>query len=154
MDTDMEVRRLVQEDKSDLAAHLLGLDEDGLRCRFMGRCSPESRSAYAAGLDMNAVLVFGGFMDNHLVGVAEVHPFGDEGRAELALSVDASKRGHGIGAFLLAKALQEAARNGLLLIEARCLPLNRAMLALMRRHKAVTNMMGGCEAISEIPLTA
>ena len=154
MDVGLQVRRLGEADRASIAAHLLGLDEDGLRCRFMGRCTREARQAYAASMDLDTVLAFGGFMGDRLVGIAEVHPFGDAGRAELALSVDVSARGHGIGTSLLAQALQAAASSGLRHVEARCMPLNRAMRSLMNRRMAATRVLGPDEAVAEIALAA
>lgn len=148
------VHRLHNADKNILTAHLLGMDEDGLRCRFLGGCSPEARRDYAERLDLSRVAMMGAFdASENLLGVVEIHPVTAQ-TAELAISVVRECRGQGIGRLLMDAALVQARCMGICCLEARCLPLNGPMRRLMASRTALTTIVDVDEALSRLEIAA
>jgi len=102
----------------------------------------------------------GYFVGEDMRGVAELSPFappyGCEGEA--AFSVEAPHRLRGVGTALFRRLLLAARNRGLRTIHVRCLPHNRAMQALARRHGARIvfsgdETLGRVEAAPATPLS-
>ncbi|GAA4039463.1 bifunctional GNAT family N-acetyltransferase/acetate--CoA ligase family protein [Nonomuraea soli] len=70
-------------------------------------------------------------MKGRLVAVAEYIPSGHE-RADLAILIDDSAQGHGLGTLLLEHVALDAAEHGVRLLVAEVLPENRPMIRVLR----------------------
>ena len=68
----VEIRRLWPSDKESFRDHLLRLDARSRHWRFGGGMSDEFLVQYAENCFGKGDLVFGAFLDKHLVGAAEL----------------------------------------------------------------------------------
>ena len=130
------IRPLGRADLPEVRAHLLSLDAAGRACRFRGAVSSERVAAYADRLDPDQVLLLGAFVGGHLLGLAELHPAGADGSAEVALSVLPAVRGAGLGGRLLREAMAWAPTRGIRVLLLEGEGDNVALLRLLARHGA------------------
>ena len=115
-------RRLTATDRGAYAQHLRGLSHADRRARFHGECSDRLIDARSREIDFSLCIVIGCFLEGRLAGVAEVCTSAGEQRskAELALSVDAVFRNHGIATELTRLALDEARTRGITDLQVLC----------------------------------
>lgn len=142
------VRRIGPGDVELLRAHLLRLDPESRRARFTGAVSDAYLEAYAERALRSDGLVIGYRDAGAIRGVAELQAI-DGTRAEAAFSVEAPLRRRGIGRALFHRVLLAARNRGARTIHLRCLPQNRAMQALARRHGARL-VFDGDEMLGEV----
>jgi len=130
------IRPLGPIDLPEIRQHFLSLDAAGRACRFHGAVSEDTVRAYADRLDPDQVLLLGAFSAGRLLGLAEIHPVGADGMAEVALSVLPDARGAGLGSRLLTEALAWAPSRGIktLLLESET--DNAALTCLLARTGA------------------
>jgi len=128
------IRRLWPSDVEALQAHLLRLDPETRRSRFCGAVSEAYLERYAQAALQGEGLVLGFVRGGEIRGAAELH--GDGGWAEAAFSVETAERRRGVGSSLFRRVVLAARNRGVRTIQLRCLPHNRAMQALARRHGA------------------
>lgn len=129
------VRRLWPGDIGLASAHLLRLDPDSRRSRFTGTVSDAYLERYAHEALASDGLVLGYRLGEAVRGMAELQMTGPD-RAEAAFSVEAGHRRRGVGRALFRRLLLAARNRGARTIHLRCLPHNRAMQELARRHGA------------------
>jgi RimJ/RimL family protein N-acetyltransferase len=142
------VRRLWPGDLALVREHLLRLDADSRRSRFTGAVSDAFLEAHAERALLSGGLVLGYRVGDALRGVAELQMV-DDARAEAAFSVETSYRRRGVGAALFRRILLGARNRGARTVHLRCLPHNRAMQALARRHGARL-VFDGDEMLGEV----
>lgn len=118
-----------------LVEHLTGLDDKGRHDRFNGVLDTDGIADYARRCIHPGVMVIAAQKDGHVIGIAELHPANME-IAEVAFSVDAKWRGHGIGAALFALILEAAWSRGLASLEITTHADNDAMKKLARKFGA------------------
>ena len=141
-----EVRRLWPADAPQFRDHMLRLDPNSRHQRFGGGMSDDFVAHYAENCFGKGDLVFGAFVDGHLVGAAELRsseaiwaeqaPFQRHRHAEAAFSVEASYRRRGIGEQLFARVETAASNHGVETIEIVCMPDNTSMIRLAAKFKA------------------
>jgi GNAT superfamily N-acetyltransferase len=140
------IRKLLPTEFSLYAEHLLSLETVDRYSWCSGSVSCEIISRRIEKLDWSRVVLIGAFDGNRLAGVAELctdRAFWP-GNAELALSVDRSVQGCGIGGRLARRALTVARNRGISSVHMLCLSSNRRIQALGRRFGGtVTVEMGG-----------
>jgi len=132
------IRKLFATDMPLFRDHLLRLDADSRRNRFIGGVSDAFIERYAARCFARGAVVFGYIVDGELRGAAELHP-GDEGdaeTAEAAFSVEPGLRRRGVGRELFAHLIRCARAYGVRHLRMNCLAHNRAMQALARSFQA------------------
>ena len=142
----IEIRRLWKSDLEEYYSHLLRLDLRSRRFRFAGGTSDEAVRTYAEGCFGPGDLIYGAFVNNALVGVAELRSpaniwfSGSHNnkhiRAEVAFSVELEYQRCGIGEKLFNRIQQAASNHGVETIELMCLAENIGMRNLARKFKA------------------
>lgn len=131
-------RKLSLADHGAFEAHLLALDAESRRSRFGMVTTDAFLADYAARcITLNAT-IHGAFLDQDLIGVAELRPIGGifTEDAELAFSVRTEHRNRGVGSALFGKVLRSARNRGFLRLHMSCLRHNAPMRALARKHAA------------------
>ena len=118
--------------------HLLRLDPDSRRNRFVGTVSDEFVRDYAElsfGID---AIIHGFFVDGALRGAAELRPIGVPiaREAEAAFSIEKPWQSHGVGSVLLERTLLAARNRGLKFLHMACLADNKRMQQLARKFDA------------------
>lgn len=131
-------RKLLPVDHTAFEAHLLALDPESRRSRFGMAANDAFLEQYAARcITLNAI-IHGAFLDDRLIGVAELRPLGTlfSGEAEIAFSVEAGWRNCGIGTELFARTLRSARNRGYERLYMSCLRHNAPMRSLARKFSA------------------
>lgn len=122
-------RRLGAADRAARLAHLARLGGEARRARFLG-----AAPAHAA---PEPALALGAWIDGRLRGVAELHLLPSRpGTAELAISVEPSFQGRGLGGALLGRLIVLARNRGIRRILSFCSESNARLSALLRRAGA------------------
>ncbi|HKG82541.1 MAG TPA: GNAT family N-acetyltransferase [Beijerinckiaceae bacterium] len=139
------IRRLWRADLEHYRAHLLRLDPQTRRDRFSGAVADDFLDRYAERAFAEDRILIGYFAGAELRGVAELYRFAPPhgGEGEAAFSVETAHRLRGVGTALFRRLLLAARNRGIRTIHVRCLPHNRAMQALARRHGARVSFEGG-----------
>lgn len=117
-----------------LAAHLLRLDPEERRTRFLASIGEAGIRAHAARADPLALVVFA--PDGVWRGVAELYRGAGPGVAEIAVSVEHGWQNRGFGATLTARATQLARAAGLWDVRLICLRRNLPMLRIAEKLAA------------------
>lgn len=141
-----EIRRLWAADMPEFRAHLLRLDPTSRHQRFGGGMSDDFLRHYAEKCFGTGDLIFGAFLDGHIVGAAELRsneaiwaeqaPFQRHRHAEAAFSVENAYRRRGIGEQLFGRIESAASNHGVETIDIVCLPDNVGMIRLAQKFKA------------------
>jgi len=131
-DVMLRIRQLRSADSHAIEQHLLGLAPMDRRARFLGNLADEAISAYVRRLNPYRAVLIGAFdPSERLVGLAEAHPTDVLGRVELAVSIDATFRHHGLGQRLVTRALALAFVHGAESAELNFISGNRLVIALV-----------------------
>lgn len=129
------IRKLLPTEADRLRAHFLKLDPEGRRLRFGALLSDGAVGDYVERIDWLRSLQLGWFEAGELRGLAQLAwteilwPH----EAELATSVEAAWRDHGIASTLVARALLAARNRGIRRITMMCLAENAPMLHIARK---------------------
>lgn len=144
------IRLLGPGDIEEVERHLLSLDPADRYARFHSGMSDWTIAAYARRLDpARAVLV--GALDRaagRLLGLAEAHPADAPGTVEMAVTVDPSCRGRGLGQRLVATALARAFADGAETAEFLFTRSNAALASLAAALGARVDVLQGYAAVS------
>jgi GNAT superfamily N-acetyltransferase len=132
------IRRLWPADRSRILDHLLRLDPEDRALRFCHATGDAFISSYCDRIDWLGATMLGVFVDGELRGVAELIRIRNvwPPTAELALSVEGPYQDHGIGSALLRHALVRARNRLIGTVYMICLPENRQMQHIARKHAA------------------
>lgn len=154
------IRRLWRSDLDAYRDHLLRLDARTRRDRFSGAVADSFLEAYAERAFAEDRIILGYVVADEVRGVAELCPFAPpyQREGEAAFSVEAPYRLRGIGTALFRRMILIARNRGMRTLHVRCLPHNRAMQALARRHGAelvfeVDEATGRVEAAPATPFS-
>ncbi len=131
-------RKLLPTDHPAFEAHLLALDPESRRARFGMAANDTFLEQYATRcITLNAI-IHGAFLDNRMIGAAELRPLGElfTAEAEIAFSVEADWRNCGIGTALFARTLRSARNRSFVRLYMSCLRHNAPMRALARKFAA------------------
>ncbi len=120
--------------RSQLLDHLMRLDPEARRLRFMGAVGPAGIAAHVARVAPLALVVHA--PDGRWRGCAELHPGYSPMGAEIAVSVERDWQNRGIGAALTAEAGREARRMGRCDIRLTCLRHNTPMMRIAQALSA------------------
>jgi GNAT superfamily N-acetyltransferase len=124
MDLPGSIQRLRATERGRVREHLLRLDAEDRQLRFGGHMSTARIAAYCSELDFSRALVLGSLVEGEVRGVGEL---------KIAISVERSFQGRGVGSKLLRR-LVVAARNRLFeRLYMVCLIDNGRMVRLARR---------------------
>ena len=108
------LRRLRRDRCRDYQRHLQRLDTVDRARRFHAYQGDAAIAAHCGTLDLSRTIVIGAFAKGELRGAVEVHPPARPGAsAELAISVERTYRGTGLGRALFRRALNEAQDRGI-----------------------------------------
>jgi GNAT superfamily N-acetyltransferase len=147
-------RKLLPDEQSAFEAHLLALDPESRRSRFGMAANDSFLEQYAARcLTLNAI-IHGAFLDDRMVGVAELRPLGVlfSGDAEIAFSVATEWRNCGIGTDLFARTLRSARNRGFSRLYMSCQRQNAPMRTLAKKFTAeILVDLGESVALVEAP---
>jgi GNAT superfamily N-acetyltransferase len=141
-----EIRRLWLSDADQFRDHMLRLDANSRHQRFGGGMSDDFVANYAEHCFGQGDLVYGAYLDGHLVGAAELRsseaiwaeqaPFQRHLHAEAAFSVESAYRRRGIGEQLFRRIQSAASNHGVETIDIVCVPDNVGMIRLANKFKA------------------
>jgi GNAT superfamily N-acetyltransferase len=149
------VRTLRQQEELPLLRdHLLRLDSDSRRDRFHGLMDDGFIERYAAKCAEDGTVIIAYLEDGVVRGAAELHPpdQSEGSLPEIAFSVEATARRHGVGSFLFTKLIAEARSRGYRSLRITTGAQNEAMRALARKFGAHLSFRHG-ESTGSIDLT-
>ncbi len=109
------------------AKHLMGLDAQARRMRFMGSVSDQTITDYASRAPENDCVI-GAWDGDRLIGAIHLTTTGSD-EFEIGVSVDVDLRGRGIGKKLIQHGIEWGTRRGMNRLKSLCLPYNMAMRA-------------------------
>lgn len=154
MDTSGVIRRLATFERDRIRDHLLRLGDEDRHLRFGGHATLERIDTHCAGLDLGRVVVVGYMVAGAARGVGELRPLpGAWPRAaEVAISVERSFQGQGVGSALLRRLTLAARNRWIRRIHMLCLLDNGRMVRLARRLDSRLSFdQGQIEASFELP---
>lgn len=149
------VRTLSQHEELPLLRdHLLRLDPASRRDRFNGFIDGGFIERYAARCAADGTVVIAYFEEGVVRGAAELHPpeQSPDSQPEIAFSVEASVRRHGVGSILFRKLIAEARLKGYRNLRITTGAQNEAMRALANKFGAHLTFRHG-EFTGSIDLT-
>ncbi len=134
-----EIRRLTKSDLPQMKAHFLRLSQTQRRLRFGNAVNDNFLVRYAETVFDSVSLVYGAFIGDDLVGVAEIRglPSTWTMTAEAALSVDEKWQNRKIGNALLQRLIATAQNRGVKQLCMICLKDNRKMQHLASKYEAI-----------------
>jgi RimJ/RimL family protein N-acetyltransferase len=132
------VRTLRRQELPLLRDHLLRLDAESRRDRFHGFMDDSFIERYAAKCADDGTVIIAYFQDGVVRGAAELHPpdQSDDSVPEIAFSVEARVRRHGVGSFLFTQLIAEARARGYHSLRITTSAQNEAMRALAKKFGA------------------
>jgi GNAT superfamily N-acetyltransferase len=142
------VRALYAHESHMIGDHLLRLDDIDRWLRFCYTASDAQIRDYVSRIDWGRSLIIGAVRDEHLLGIAEVlfDRAASPRHAEIAVSVDRTARGHGLGRHLIDVAVDHASVRGVAGIS----------LCFMRQNCAIQQIirsLGGCIDMMDMTAT-
>jgi RimJ/RimL family protein N-acetyltransferase len=129
------IRKLWVGETATYRDHLLRLDPQSRRARFGGHVSETFIRDFADKTNLLDTFVHGFFINGRMCGCGELRPDG-RGAAEVAFSLEHGFQGYGIGSALLGRTILAARNRGIRTLHMSCLPENRAMQEVARKHHA------------------
>lgn len=149
------VRRIGYDERHELKHHLLRLSACQRRMRFNGGVSDEFIAAYCRGVPGARSMVVGHYADDTLRGAAELFMLTDNAprrSCEIALSVEESHQGRGVGTELVNRMLVLASNRRVRTIRVLYGHGNKRMANIARRFGAAVNTDGSqSEAVIRVP---
>lgn len=149
------VRRIGYDERDELKRHLLRLTAYQRRMRFNGSVSDEFIGAYCRGVPGARSMIVGYYAHGTLRGAAELFMLTDNAprrSCEIALSVEASHRGRGVGTELVSRMLVLASNRRVRTMHVLYLHGNKRMENIARRFGAAVNTDGSqSEAVISVP---
>jgi RimJ/RimL family protein N-acetyltransferase len=132
------VRTLRPQELPLLRDHLLRLDAESRRDRFHGFMDDSFIERYAAKCAEDGTVIIAYFQDGVVRGAAELHPpdQSEDCVPEIAFSVEARVRRHGVGSFLFTQLIAEARSRDYHSLRITTSAQNEAMRALAKKFGA------------------
>ncbi len=133
------VRTLIQQEELPLLRdHLLRLDPESRHDRFNGYLDDSFIERYAARCADDGTVIIAYIEDGVVRGAAELHPpeASSDSLPEVAFSVEASVRRHGVGTILFRRLIEEARWKGFKTLRITTGAQNHAMRALASKFGA------------------
>ena len=133
------VRTLSQQEELPLLRdHLLRLDRESRHDRFHGFMDDSFIERYAAKCASDGTIIIAYLEDGAVRGAAELHPpdRSPDSQPEVAFSVEAGLRRHGVGSTLFRKVIAEARARGYRSLRITTGAQNQAMRALAHKFGA------------------
>lgn len=149
------IRRIGHAARDELKRHLLRLSTCQRRMRFNGSVSDGFIETYCRGLPGASSMILGCYADGALRGAAELFILTDNSprrSCEIALSVEASHQGRGIGTRLVRRMLVLASNRRVRTMHVLYAPGNKRMENIARRFNAAVSSDGAqAEAVLAVP---
>ncbi|TNE40232.1 MAG: GNAT family N-acetyltransferase [Alphaproteobacteria bacterium] len=139
------IRRLGREERAEMLAHFLRLDEKSRYFRFGYPAAENTIRRYCEMEPVLEPVIIGAFIGGTLRGIAEIRPLENavHQEAELAFSIEENWQSLGLGHTLMAEAMVEARLKGIPKLQLSCLPDNFRMRRLAEQFGAhVTRQTG------------
>jgi GNAT superfamily N-acetyltransferase len=132
------IRKLFATDLPLFREHLLRLDPETRRSRFVGSVDDDYLAGHAERCFANGGIIIAYVVDGAVRGVAELLCFdmAGETHAEAAFSVEAAYRRQGIADALFRRLMTTAQNRGVRRLTINCLAKNAAMRALAAKYHA------------------
>jgi RimJ/RimL family protein N-acetyltransferase len=145
------IRKLWPTDAGLFREHLLRLDKESRRLRFVHAVSDVFIETYAERMSDFGSIVFAYIVECRVRGAAELRRLGDAWglEAEAAFSVERMHQDNGIGSELMGRVVRAARNRGIRRLYMSCLAENGRMQAIARKHDADLKFELG-EVIGEI----
>ncbi|MFV3075828.1 GNAT family N-acetyltransferase [Niveispirillum fermenti] len=134
-------RPLLPAEAERYAAHLLRLSKTDRRARFMGGVCDDVVRSHVGRIDWGRSLVLVALCGGQVRGAVELGV--DDGRAELAISIEDGWQNRGLGRMMVRRAMTMARNRGIRAIELHCLGDNHRMLRIAGRLSAQVRFDGG-----------
>jgi GNAT superfamily N-acetyltransferase len=127
------IRRLHRQDASAIEAHLLGLNIDDRRLRFLQEATDAAILTYVRGIDWSRSLLLGAIRADRVIGMADAlfDPSALPHHAEITVSVDLQLRGRGLGRHLVGRAVDQAGMLG----------VRQASLAFLQENQPIQRIV-------------
>ena len=128
-------RKLLPTELLNYRAHLLRLDNNDRRARFLAPADDICIRKHVDGLDPAYTILLGGFINGVMRGAVELVGSKDSGMSavELAVSIERSFQNTGAGTQLVRQAVLVAQNRGIKRINMLCLRQNKRMQAICRK---------------------
>jgi GNAT superfamily N-acetyltransferase len=128
-------RKLLPSELADYCAHLLRLDPQDRRARFLAPTDDATIKAHVGELDPSHTIVLGGFINGVMRGAVELVGSKADGMkaVELAVSIERSFQNTGAGTQLVRQAVLIAQNRGIRRIAMLCLRQNKRMQAICKK---------------------
>jgi RimJ/RimL family protein N-acetyltransferase len=138
-------RKLLPTEAAPLRRHLLRLTADERRMRFQGGVADLSIERLCAQLDWFRTVVVGYVVDGRLRGAAQLgfDRFLCPHTVEVAVTVETSWQGSGVGTELIRRAVTIARNRGTQRLVMLCLVENRRMREIARKLQSALHFEGG-----------
>jgi GNAT superfamily N-acetyltransferase len=138
------IRRLHPQDASAIEAHLLDLNSDDRRSRFL-QATDAAILTYVRGIDWGRSLLLGAIRADRVVGMAEAlfGPSAPPHHAEITVSVELQLRGRGLGRHLVGRAVDHAGVLG----------VRQMSLAFLRENRPIQRIvhaLGGLVDVQDL----
>ena len=145
------VRKLWPAEMDKFRDHLLRLDKESRRMRFVHGVSDAVIENYASRVHGMGAIIHGYFVDGEVRAAAELHKLGATwGKlAEAAFSVEEPYQNEGVGTELMGRVIRAARNRGIEHLYISCLAENTRMQAIARKHAADLRFQPG-EVIADI----
>jgi len=143
-------RTLGQADAAEIESHLLRLNAEDRYSRFHGRTGDDHIRRYVAHMPWSTHSAIGAVENGQLVGIGEIaydKPFLPT-VAEIAVSVDRSLRGRGVGRELIERAVRAAAWRGAGQCTLHFLHTNHSIPRIVRRLSGTVDFAEGQAVIT------
>jgi GNAT superfamily N-acetyltransferase len=137
------IRKLWVAEAEFYRAHLLRLDKESRRNRFGGAVSDDFIRRYCEPSALGGAIIYGFFLDDVLRGAAELRLLEPPGEAEVALSIERTWQGQGMGTALLEHLLLAASSRGINRLHMLCVAENGRMRQLARKFDAELSIQAG-----------
>lgn len=133
------IRRLWTPDLPVVVDFFVRLNPSTRRSRFGAAVNDRYVAKYAQGIIRVDAVVYGAFVAGQLCGVAELRglTYSWHREAEIGIVVEPARQDEGVGDALLGRIIAAAQNRRVKTVHMICLPENKRMQSLARKHKAV-----------------
>lgn len=134
-------RPLLPAEAGRYETHLLRLSAADRRARFMGGLGDQSVKAHVARIDWHHTLLLAAMVGSEVRGAVELRH--EQGRAELAISIETAWQRQGLGGILVRRAFTLARNRNIRRVELYCRGDNHRMLRIAGQLSALCRFETG-----------